>query len=156
MRVGPVPLAGPAGFHRPVHDAVIQRMFETWVHADDVRVALDMPKRPPGARAIGHIVDLGVGLLPLVMTAMGREHPGKMGLLELTGSGAGMWAVPLSSQSTSEVAVEVVAEAVDFCRLMAGRLAPSNLRCVASGEPGPVTDLLHCASRLGCDPDGVP
>jgi len=154
MRSEPVRLAGPAGLRRPVRDAVVQRMFETWVHADDVRVALDMPQRPPGERAIGHIIDLGVGLLPLVLAAMGREHPGKAGVLELTG--AGTWTVPLSSTSEGddESVAEVVAEAVDFCRLMAGRLAPGALRCVTSGEPGPLADMLHGASRLGCDPDG--
>ncbi|HZM83964.1 MAG TPA: maleylpyruvate isomerase family mycothiol-dependent enzyme [Candidatus Limnocylindrales bacterium] len=158
MRAEPVRLAGPAGLRRPIRDAVVQRMFETWVHADDVRVALDMPRRSPGEQAIGHIIDLGVGLLPLVLTAMGREHPGKAGVLELTGSGAGTWTVALSSTpSTSdgndESVGEVVAEALDFCRLMAGRLAPSALRCVTSGQARPVADLLHCASRLGCDPD---
>jgi len=156
MRSEPVRLAGPAGLRRPIRDAVVQRMFETWVHADDVRVALDLPQRPPGEQAIGHIIDLGVGLLPLVLTAMGREHRGKAGVLELTGSGAGTWTVPLSSTSEGDddAVGEVVAEAVDFCRLMAGRLAPGSLRCVTSGEPEPLADLLHGASRLGCDPDG--
>lgn len=155
-RAEPVPLAGPAGLRRPVRDAVVQRMFETWVHADDVRVALEMPQCPPGEQAIGHIVDLGVGLLPLVLGLLGREHPGKAGVLELSGPGAGTWTVPLSSTSDGqdESIGEVVAEAIDFCRLMAGRLAPSALRCATSGEPGPVTDLLYGASRLGCDPDG--
>jgi uncharacterized protein (TIGR03083 family) len=156
MRADPVPLAGPAGLRRPVREAVVQRMFETWVHADDVRVALDLPQRSPGAQAIGHIIDLGVGLLPLVLASMGREHPGKAGVLELSGAGAGRWTVPLSSTSDGEdeSVGAIVAEAIDFCRLMAGRLAPQALRCETSGEPGPVTDLLQGASRLGCDADG--
>jgi uncharacterized protein (TIGR03083 family) len=160
MRSEPVALAGPAGLRRPVRDAVVQRIFETWVHADDVRVALDLPRREPGEQAITHIIDLGVGLLPVVLSAIGRGHPGKAGVLKLTGLGAGIWTVPLSSTSdgdevpVGEVVAELAAEAVDFCRLMAGRLAPGALRCVESGEPAPLADLLYGASRLGCDPDG--
>jgi uncharacterized protein (TIGR03083 family) len=152
LRTSPVPLAGPAGWRRPVRDAVVQRMFETWVHADDVRAALDLPRRPPDERAIGNIVDLGVALLPAVLTATGRSHPGMTGMLELTGPGAGTWTVALASNMDDRTVVaELAAETVDFCRLMAGRLAPSALRCTVRGAPGPAQDLLHAASQLGCD-----
>ncbi len=157
-----VPLAGPAGIRRPVRDAVVQRMFETWVHTEDVRIALRLPGRPPTADSVRQIVALGVALLPIALAASGRAHPGRAADLRLTGEGSGRWTVPLSSAVDGWAAADgravvvacgVVADAVDFCRLMAGRLPPAALRHTATGEPAVVADLLHVASLLGCDAD---
>jgi hypothetical protein len=61
--------------------------------------------------------------------------------------------VPLSAtlDDGDERVASIVAEAVDFCRLMAGRLAPGALRGETTGDPAALGDLLHCAARLGCD-----
>jgi uncharacterized protein (TIGR03083 family) len=146
-----VPLAGPTGTLRPVRAALAQRVFETWTHAEDVRVALRQPYRPPRPTDIETIIALGTDLLPEALFRLGRAHPGQAARLVLTGSGGRRWMVPLATGSATSLACAVVVDAVDFCRLMAGRLSPGELPHAVDGETKPAADLLFAASTLGCD-----
>jgi RNA polymerase sigma factor (sigma-70 family) len=53
---------------RPVRDtarsALVQRAFETWIHADDIRTALGRAAEPPSPHHLRLIADLGASLLP--------------------------------------------------------------------------------------------
>jgi hypothetical protein len=66
----PVRMAGRYQAVRPLRDGLVQRAFETWTHADDVRTALDLPSRPPPDDHIRLIAELGVRLLPTALAAM--------------------------------------------------------------------------------------
>jgi len=146
-----VPLAGHSTTYRPVRAAMAQRVFETWTHAEDVRVALRLPYRPPRPADVETFVGLGTDLLPETLFRLGRAHPGRAARLVLTGSGGRRWVVPLATGSTDSLACAVVVDAVDFCRLMAGRLSPSELPHAVDGDTKPAADLLYAASTLGCD-----
>ncbi len=50
-------LAGRAAIQRPLREALVQRGFETWIHAEDVRAVLAAPPRPPSARQMADIVE---------------------------------------------------------------------------------------------------
>lgn len=147
----PARLAGARPTVRPLRDALIQRTFETWTHADDVRAVLHRPAGPPPAQ-VQFIVSLGVRLLPVALRALGRHHPNRTARLALTGQGGGGWLVPLAPDTPAGAAdVTIIADAVEFCRLMANRRTPNTLRHTVEGDQALAADVLRVASTLGCD-----
>jgi len=147
-----VRLAGGAGLRRPVRDALVQRAFETWVHAEDLRLALRLDRRPPAAADLRPIVELGVSLLPLAMARGGGPSPGPTVRLVLTGAGGGEWEVAGSTAGDgSPVAAALVTDVTDFCRLMAGRIEPTRLPHRRYGDAPAIASLLAAAATLGCD-----
>jgi uncharacterized protein (TIGR03083 family) len=142
-----VPLAGPGGYLRPVRDAAVQRVFETWTHTEDVRAAVGLPPRTPDGRQLRHIVELGVALLPAALERRQPVEVARAFRLRLTGPGGGDWTVPAGGAHDCTI----MAEAVDFCRLMAGRLAPDSLVCKLTGEAACAASVLTAAVTLGCD-----
>jgi uncharacterized protein (TIGR03083 family) len=145
-----VPLAGRAAVRRPLREALIQRGFETWIHAEDVRAALDLPAQRPSARQVADIVDFALRLVPSAMEAAGRAHPAKAIRVVLTGEGGGTRLVDLSSAAGTVVA-EVSLPAERFCRLLAGRLAGSATGAEVVGDPTAANDFLTVAATMGCD-----
>jgi uncharacterized protein (TIGR03083 family) len=149
----PVPLAGAPGVRRPVAEAVTQRAFETWIHAEDLRGTLRLPAESPPPEHIDRIVRFGLALLPGAIDAAGRGRPGWVRLV-LTGPGGGAHAVPLSSARTATTdrhRAEVELSAEGFCRLMAGRVTPASAGVRIRGDERAGTDLLTVAATLGCD-----
>lgn len=142
-------LAGAERVRAPARDALVQRAFETWTHADDIRAVVGLPLEPPGGEHLRLVVELGAGLLP---RALRRPYPGRTARLRLTGPGAGEWLVPLAPGEAPGVPdVTVTARAEDFCRLIAGRILPARFPHDADGDAQIVAAVLHAASTLGCD-----
>jgi uncharacterized protein (TIGR03083 family) len=149
----PVPLAGGAGIRRPLVEAVTQRAFETWIHAEDLRGTLRLPAETPPPEHIDRIVRFGLALLPGAMDAAGRGQPGWV-RLRLTGAGGGAHAVSLSSVTTATTdlpAAGIDLSAEGFCRLMAGRASPAELGVRVCGDERAAADLITVAATLGCD-----
>ncbi len=142
----PVRLAGRYQAVRPLRDGLVQRAFETWTHADDVRAALDLPPRPPPADHVRLIAELGVRLLPTALAAAaggGAECPVRLVLL---GAGGGTWDLP----PERDPAVTITCDVVEFCRLLAGRRAPEEFAAVADGHPESALIVLRAIASLGC------
>ena len=150
-----VRLAGRTGIRRPVREALIQRGFETWIHAEDIRTALRLPPQTPSARQVSDIVDFALRLLPAAMDAAGRAHPDKAIRLVLTGAGGGPRLVDLSAvgPAPGTVVAELSLPAERFCRVLAGRLvAPStNAEIEIEGDSSAANDFLTVAATMGCD-----
>jgi len=150
----PVPLAGAPGIRKPLVEAVTQRAFETWIHADDLRGTLRLPPESPPPEHIDRIVRFGLALLPGAMDAAGRGHPGWVRLV-LTGAGGGAHRVTLSSvkRATDDgpQAADIALSAETFCRLMAGRIAPAGAAVQIQGDRRAAADLITVAATLGCD-----
>jgi uncharacterized protein (TIGR03083 family) len=148
----PVPLAGAPGVRRPLVEAVTQRAFETWIHAEDIRGTLRLPAESPPPEHLDRIVRFGLALLPGAVDAAGRGRPGWV-RLELTGPGGGTHAVPLSAAATDDgpAAAEVELSAEGFCRLMAGRTTPAETGVRIRGDERAGADLITVAATLGCD-----
>ncbi|GIJ51214.1 hypothetical protein Val02_81000 [Virgisporangium aliadipatigenens] len=149
----PVRLAG-GGVKAPLRDALTQRAFETWIHADDIRVALRLPVEAPPPEHVARIVEFGLRLLPGAMDAAGRAHPGRCARLVLTGAGGGEHVVPLAARGScvgGPEAAEIVLPAVRFCRLMAGRAAAGERDLRITGDHAVAADVLAVAATLGCD-----
>lgn len=151
----PVPLAGAPGIRRPLVEAITQRAFETWIHAEDLRGTLRLPAEVPPPEHIDRIVRFGLALLPGAIDAAGRGHPGRWAHLKLSGAGGGAHTVALSSSTEPTTATDAAAEielsAEGFCRLMAGRATAAELGVRTHGDERAATDLITVAATLGCD-----
>ncbi|MEW2359364.1 hypothetical protein AB0881_36780, partial [Spirillospora sp. NPDC029432] len=147
-------LAGAVPVPAAARTALVQRAFETWTHADDIRAVVGRPPEPPPGGHLRLIVEMAVPLLPRALRAIGRARPGRTARLRLTGAVSGEWAVPLAPGAAADAGrpdVTVVADAEEFCRLLANRRRPEAFPHVADGDPALAGDLLHAAATLGCD-----
>ncbi|SEG85737.1 TIGR03083 family protein [Nonomuraea solani] len=142
-----VALAGARPARAPLRQAMIQRTFETWTHADDLRAATGRPGEPPRPGHVHMIAEFGLALLPRAMKGPRRDVSATM---VLTGPGGGTWTIPLSP-SSDHVAVLISADAVAFCRLLANRCSPDAFPYAAEGDPALARDLIRAAATLGCD-----
>lgn len=140
-------LAGTRPARGTLRQALVQRTFETWTHADDIRAALQRPRAVPPGEHVHLIAEFGLALLPRAMASPRRDA---VVTVALTGPGGGSWSVPLSP-TPSHPGVLISADAVDFCRLMAGRLASGAFPYAAEGDPALARDVVLAASTLGCD-----
>ncbi|TYB60952.1 maleylpyruvate isomerase family mycothiol-dependent enzyme [Nonomuraea sp. PA05] len=144
-----VALAGtsPTPVRAPLRQVMIQRTFETWTHADDIRAATDRSRAEPRPEHVHMIAEFGLAMLPAAMKGPRRDVSAT---IVLTGPGGGTWTIPLSPTS-DHVGVLVSADAVEFCRLMANRLPPDCFPYAAEGDPALARDLIRAAATLGCD-----
>lgn len=147
----PVRLAGRYQAVRPLRDGLVQRAFETWTHADDLRAVFALPSRPPPAEHVRLIVELGVRLLPTALAATGRRDGDRPPVrLILHGAGGGTWDLPPDRDRATGPAVTITCDVVEFCRLLAGRRAPEEFTAVADGHPDRVRTVLRAIASLGC------
>jgi uncharacterized protein (TIGR03083 family) len=149
----PVRLAGRSPVHRSVREGMVQRAFETWIHADDVRTSLRLVGPPPPSRHLRSIVDLAVALLPGAMIAAGRGRSGEVARLRLSEAAEETeWRMLLGDgDPDADAAVTIHTDMAAFCRLVAGRRARHDLVLRVTGEEALAVDLLDVASTLGCD-----
>ncbi|MEV5931161.1 maleylpyruvate isomerase N-terminal domain-containing protein [Streptomyces cellulosae] len=153
-------------FALPLHDAMLDRAFECWVHAEDIAEAVDYPYDPPAGRHLHEMVDLAARLLPVVLENR-RHHglaapverrlveagePGRSLRLEIEGSGGGEWLIPLDSPAAKGSAEHEVAhvalDGAEFCRLAAGHVPPREAAAGQEGDREAIRDVLFAAASL--------
>ncbi len=139
-------LEAPAG---PGPEATLRKAFETWIHADDVRVALGRPPSPPAPAHLHAVVALGVRLLPPAIGAIGAGRPGGAVALALGDPGGGRWTVP--APGDGPVAATVTTQAAEFFYLMGNRRNPATVAATVTGDRALAGGLLRAAATLGCD-----
>jgi uncharacterized protein (TIGR03083 family) len=142
------------------HDALVVRAFEMWVHAEDLRRVGGMPAQAPEPRHLSLMTDLAGRGLGLSLALVGRQRPHRTARLVLTGPGGGEWLVAMGDapgdgpdhgygdDAPPEVDVTVVADAVDWCRLVGDRLAAADISVEVLGDPSLAEDLLAAAPAL--------
>ncbi|MER7495711.1 zf-HC2 domain-containing protein [Streptomyces pharetrae] len=155
-------------FSLPLHDAMTDRAFECWVHAEDIADAVDYPYDAPSGRHLHRMIDLAARLLPEALAERRRSglaapaepgrhlveagEPGRTLRLEIEGSGGGEWLIPLDSPAaapaTDHEVAHVALEGVEFCRLAAGRLAPEDAAAGQDGDREAIKDALLAAASL--------
>ncbi|MEU3949442.1 zf-HC2 domain-containing protein [Streptomyces sp. NPDC029526] len=164
-RTGDLPV--PYGdFELPLHDAMLDRAFECWVHAEDIAEAVDYPYDPPTGRHLHRMVDLAARMLPSVLEARRRSglatpverhlvaagEPGRSLRLEIEGSGGGEWLIPLDSPAAKGSAEHEVAhvalDGAEFCRLAAGHVTPQEAAAGQVGDREAIRDVLYAAASL--------
>ncbi|MFJ2744242.1 maleylpyruvate isomerase N-terminal domain-containing protein [Streptomyces sp. NPDC087440] len=152
-------------FSLPLRDALLERAFECWVHADDIARAVDYPYEPPSGAHLHDLIDLAARLLPGTLAARRRAglapparglvaagSPGRTLHLEVEGAGGGHWYIPLDSPAAApspehEVA-HIALDGVEFCQLAAGHVSPQEAAAGQGGDKGAVRDVLFAAASL--------
>ncbi|WP_406210321.1 maleylpyruvate isomerase N-terminal domain-containing protein [Streptomyces sp. NBC_01017] len=157
-------------FELPLRDAMLDRAFECWVHAEDIADAVDYPYEAPVGRDLHHMVDLAARLLPTVLAARRRAgfaappppgphrrlvpagEPGRSLRLEIEGSGGGQWLIPLDSPaavgSAEHEVAHVALDGAEFCRLAAGHVPPADAAAGQVGDREAIRDVLFAAASL--------
>ncbi|MEU3446397.1 zf-HC2 domain-containing protein [Streptomyces thermolilacinus] len=163
---GVTELSVPYGpFSLPLRDALLERAFACWVHADDIASALAYPYEPPSGTHLHGMIDLAVRLLPAALAERRRAGlagparslveagaPGRSLRLEVEGAGGGHWYVALDSPAAlpcpdRQVAV-VVLDRAEFCQLMAGHVTPEEAAVGQDGDREAVRDFLYTTASL--------
>ncbi|MFF9778728.1 zf-HC2 domain-containing protein [Streptomyces sp. NPDC013978] len=164
--------SGPAvsygGFELPLQDAMLDRAFECWIHAEDIAEAVDYPYEPPSGRHLHAMIDLAARMLPVSLAERRRtglaspppsgRHlvpagaPGRSLRLEIEGSGGGEWLIPLDSPaalgSADHEVAHVALDGVEFCRLAAGHVSPEEAAAGQGGDREAIRDVLFAAAAL--------
>jgi hypothetical protein len=148
------------GFELPLRDAMLDRAFECWIHAEDIAEAVDYPYEPPSGRHLHGMIDLAARMLPLSLAERRRTGlasppagtPGRSLRLEIEGAGGGEWLIPLDSPTAAGSAGHEVAhvalDGVEFCRLAAGHVPPEEAAAGQSGDREAIRDVLFAAAAL--------
>ncbi|MEW2292073.1 zf-HC2 domain-containing protein [Streptomyces sp. NPDC006743] len=164
---GPPAVPYGGGFTLPLRDALLDRAFACWIHAEDVAEAVDYPYDPPAPRHLHAMIDLAARTLPGVLAARRRAglaapartrhlvpagRPGRSLRLEIEGRGGGEWLIPLDSPgavgSAEHQVAHVALDGVEFCRLAAGHVAPREAAAGQVGDADAISDVLHAAASL--------
>ncbi|MFJ3194822.1 zf-HC2 domain-containing protein [Streptomyces griseoviridis] len=154
-------------FELPLQDAMVDRAFECWVHAEDIAAAVDYPYAPPSPRDLHRMIDLAARMLPTVLAVRrqaglaapthGRHlvpagEPGRTLRLEIEGAGGGTWLIPLDSPAATGSAEHEVAhialEGVEFCRLAAGHVPPREAPAGRLGDAEAIRDVLYATASM--------
>ncbi|GAQ62675.1 zf-HC2 domain-containing protein [Streptomyces scabiei] len=148
------------GFELPLRDAMLDRAFECWIHAEDIAEAVDYPYEPPSGRHLHGMIDLAARMLPLSLAERRRTGlasppagtPGRSLRLEIEGAGGGEWLIPLDSPAAAGSAgheiAHVALDGVEFCRLAAGHVPPEEAAAGQSGDRAAIKDVLFAAAAL--------
>lgn len=106
-------------------DAFTARVFELWIHTDDVRHSTGRSLVDPDASRLDLLCRLAASFTPLGMAVLGRAHAGRALRLVLTGPGGGTWVLPLAldadGPAEGDADLTVVEDGARFCRI-AGKL----------------------------------
>lgn len=152
-------------FALPLQDALLDRAFECWVHADDIADAVDYPYEPPSAAHLHRMIDLAARLLPAALAERRRAGlagparrlvtagaPGRSLHLEVEGSGGGNWYIALDSPaalgSPDHTVAQVALDSVEFCQLVAGHVQPVEAAAGQRGDRDAIQDVLFAAASL--------
>ncbi|MFK4153167.1 zf-HC2 domain-containing protein [Streptomyces fungicidicus] len=153
-------------YELPLHDAMLDRAFECWVHAEDIAEAVDYPYEPPSGRHLHRMVDLAARMLPAVLEhrrlhglssrverrLVAAGEPGRSLRLEIEGSGGGEWLIPLDSPAAKGSAEHEVAhvalDGAEFCRLAAGHVPPREAAAGQVGDRDAIRDVLFAAASM--------
>ncbi|MEU3985503.1 maleylpyruvate isomerase N-terminal domain-containing protein [Streptomyces sp. NPDC026672] len=150
-------------FALPLHDAMVERAFECWVHAEDIADAVDYPYAPPSPRHLHGMIDLAARMLPTALAARRRAGlsaprlvtagaPGRSLRLEVEGLGGGEWLIPLDPPdavgSAPDEVAHVVLDGVEFCRLAAGHVTPQEAATGQEGDRTAIGEVLTATAAL--------
>jgi mycothiol maleylpyruvate isomerase-like protein len=130
-----------------VTTALTVRVFEIWTHIEDLCRTLRRDPPPLDAARLHLMSHAAVHAIPLGMllgNIDGGQHTAR---IVLTGRGGGVWNQPLQlGLEAGEPAVTIVADAVEFCRLAAQRIAPADLDAEVDGPMDLAITVLRGAS----------
>ncbi|MCE9621967.1 MAG: maleylpyruvate isomerase family mycothiol-dependent enzyme [Actinomycetia bacterium] len=122
--------------------ALVARAFELWTHTDDIRRAAGLDQEPPSAAELRTMSSYSVASLPFLLPTVASHSALAPTRVVLTGSGGGTYDIG----GAGERAALLVADVVEYCRVVARRVEPSDLAATIEGDDALVHALLT-ASR---------
>jgi uncharacterized protein (TIGR03083 family) len=137
------------GMRLPIGALLVVRAFELWTHENDIRRAAGLPPSVPDDSTLRLMTSLAVQLLPHAAARTGLDEPTSVHLV-LTGPGGGTWDVDLGG-APGAVAVGIVVDAVEFCRLAADRVTPDALGTHVTGDAARAARVLAAVPALALD-----
>ncbi|SCK40548.1 Putative zinc-finger [Streptomyces sp. WMMB 714] len=152
-------------FTLPVRDALLERAFECWMHAEDIATAIHYPYTAPQSTHLHHMVDLAARMLPETIARRRRAGlagpprrlstagtPGRALHLEVEGDGGGDWYIPLDSPAAAvrpgDAVAHVALDDYEFCQLAAGHVAPAEAMAGRDGDREAIEDVLFATASL--------
>jgi uncharacterized protein (TIGR03083 family) len=127
------------GLAMPLRNAFLARAFETWIHADDIRLGTGRPADPPRPSHLRSLADLHIRSLPFALRLSGRATD-RVARVRLTGAFTQEWDIPLSRNASGDPVVTIEADALEFCYLAANRRTSGGV--TVSGDTAVADDLL--------------
>jgi uncharacterized protein (TIGR03083 family) len=125
---------------------LVNRAFETWIHADDIRQAVGTTMEPPRPEHLHLMADLSIRTMPAALRLIGRERGDSAARVVLTGDGGGDWLVPLGvSARGARPDVTMTMDVVDWCRLASERIMAGEVAHRVEGDATLAADLLVAA-----------
>jgi uncharacterized protein (TIGR03083 family) len=143
-------LVGWVGLTIPQCSAIVDRAFEAWIHANDIRNAIGRASLDPSAQSFRVLADLSAQLLPLTLQRTGRTERGVVQLV-LSGPGGGEWTLCLGADAAAGPQLSLSASARDLCLLMGDRIDPRDFAYTVRGDEGAAEvaeALVHAASAF--------
>ncbi|MGW6131688.1 maleylpyruvate isomerase family mycothiol-dependent enzyme [Cellulomonas sp. NPDC055163] len=136
----------------PVRTALLQRAFETWIHSDDIRRALDRAPSPPPSEHLAPMADAGVRQLVAALGLVRPQHAGRVVRVDLAGPGGGRWTLPVpGARAGTAPDAALHLDVLEFCYLLGGRRDPRRVAHRSAGDPRLVADLLEVAAGFDRD-----
>ena len=138
------------GIPLPLSALLVARAFELWTHENDIRRVAGLPASVPDDSTLRLMTELATSMLPFGAMLAGLPGPIQARLV-LTGPGGGTWDVVIGGDAPEPVAVAIVTDVVDFCRLAANRLDPADLDMQVTGDQARAAGVLVAAAALALD-----
>jgi hypothetical protein len=129
-----------------VGSVLVARGFELWTHADDLRRALGRPMAVPAPGVLRQMADLSVRNLLSATLVTAPHQFERSARVVLTGPGGGTW--ELGEAGGGPPDVTVVADVVEYCRMVARRIEPAALAADITGDDELALDLFVAAQLL--------
>jgi uncharacterized protein (TIGR03083 family) len=129
---------------------LVIRAFELWIHENDIRHAAGLPPSVPDPSTLSLMTQAAARLLPHAAAREGLREPTSVHLV-LTGPGGGTWDIPMGRTDPAPASVGIVADAVEFCQLVANRATPDGIDLHITGDPDAAARVLAAASTLALD-----
>ena len=128
------------GLDLTLGQALTQRAFEIWTHADDIRSAVGMELIAPPAPSLHTMSATAVESIPILLASTGADAEGRRARITLDGPGGDIYLVDLGltpdgahvADRQPDVSLEL--DVVTFCRALADRVAPDQVAYRASGD----------------------
>ncbi len=142
------------GRSTPTRLAVLVRAFETWTHADDIRRALGAGVVDPPPASLLTMAHSACGLVPGMLAARGRQHPGRVVRFRFTDLGDAAWDVDLGGVAggrpagNDAVDAELVTGAAAFCRGVSARVDPRLVSYAVVGDERLAGDIVDALPAL--------
>ncbi|MFL6163311.1 MAG: maleylpyruvate isomerase family mycothiol-dependent enzyme [Jatrophihabitantaceae bacterium] len=114
---------------------LVMRTFELWAHSMDICAAIGRSRPGLDAERMALMSGRLMVALPEALAYRGSNAPGRTARFVLTGVAGGCFTVPLDpGDDGRDPDFTLVADAVDLCRIAAGRLRPDELVVAVEGD----------------------